>query len=264
MAETFTLITGASEGIGKEFARIAAERGRNVILSARSADKLEALAAELSEAHGVKAVAIPADLAEPGAAEALWAKASDGRQIDFLVNNAGLGRNGPFDGETHGDGGWERELASIQVNVVALTTLMKLAIPHLKAAERGRILNVASLAGFMPGPGMAVYHATKAYVVSLSRAVREELSETDVTVTALCPGPTDSEFFKAANMRSARITQIGKPMSAAEVAQEGYDAAIRGDSVAVTGALNIVARWATKVLPTALVAPITRKVLAKV
>ena len=264
MTETFTLITGASEGIGREFAKIAAARGRNVILSARNAEKLEALAAELSAEHGVQAVAIPADLAEPGGAEALWAKAAEGRKIDFLVNNAGLGRHGPFDAETPGDGGWERELASIQVNVVALTTLMKLAIPHLKEAERGRVLNVASLAGFTPGPGMAVYHATKAYVVSLSRAVREELADTDVTVTALCPGATESEFFKSANMRSARITQIGKPMSAKEVAEEGYDAAIRGDSVAVTGALNIVARWATKLLPNALVAPITKKVLAKV
>lgn len=263
MSETWTLITGASEGIGKELARIAASKGRNVILSARNAAKLEALANELAEAHGVQAVAIPADLAAPGGAEALWAQASEGRRIDFLVNNAGLGRHGPFDEELPGDGGWARELASIQVNVVALAALMKLAVPHLKAAERGRILNVASVAGFVPGPGMAVYHATKAFVVSLSRAVREELADSDVTVTALCPGATESDFFRSANMRSARLVQMTKPMSAAEVAAEGYDAAMRGSAICVTGALNIVTGWATKLLPASLVTPIAKRVLAK-
>ena len=181
----YTLITGASEGLGVEFARIAANEGRNLILAARSQDKLDALAADL-RSDSVDVVVIPADLSDMEQVDRLWAEASTGREIDVLVNNAGLGYNGAFSAGQ----GWDRELSSIHVNMLALTRLMKLAIPHMEALPKGRILNVASVAAFTPGPNMAVYHATKAYVLSLSEAVAEELRGTTVTVTALCPGAT--------------------------------------------------------------------------
>ncbi|MEO0503096.1 MAG: SDR family NAD(P)-dependent oxidoreductase, partial [Pseudomonadota bacterium] len=149
----YTLITGASEGLGVEFARIAAKEGRNMILAARSADKLEAVASEL-RSDAVDIVVIPADLSDLAEVDRLWTEASDGREIDVLVNNAGLGYNGDFaDGQ-----GWARELSSINVNMLALTRLMKLAVPHMQTLPKARILNVASVASFTPGPNMAVYH----------------------------------------------------------------------------------------------------------
>ncbi len=266
MMQTWLLLTGASEGIGKEFARFAAEKGRSLILSARSEDKLNALADELRTAHGVEVVVIPADLTEPDAAAKLWdAAIADGRKIDFLVNNAGLGRHGWFGSEEDGDGGWARELASIQVNVVALTDLMNRAVPHMKAhVERGRILNIASVAAFLPGPRMAVYNATKAYVLSLSRAVQEEWDSPDFTVTAMCPGATESNFFKDANMRSARLTGMAPLPSARSVAEAAYHAAIRGQSVMVPGLMNKVTTWAVKLLPAAITAKLSKYMMEKV
>lgn len=264
MAQEWTLVTGASEGIGKEFARIAASKGRPVILAARSEDKLKALADELEKDHGVETAVIVADLAEPKGAKKLWTAATKGkRRIDFLINNAGLGRNGAFD-DAETFGGWEREATSIQVNVVALTELCKLAVPHLKEAERGRILNVASVAGFMPGPGMAVYNATKAYVLNLSQALQAELEDSDVSVTALCPGATESNFFSDAEMKSARVTSIGgKLPTAKEVALEGWNAAIRGQAAHVPGFKNKIAVWTSKLLPAPAVAAIGKYMLER-
>ncbi|MEO0999294.1 MAG: SDR family NAD(P)-dependent oxidoreductase, partial [Pseudomonadota bacterium] len=142
----WTLVTGASEGIGLELARVAAKSGRSVILAARQAEKLNALAEELRGKHNVGVDVIPADLSTEAGAEALWeAATADGRRIDFLINNAGLGSNGPFAEPAT----WERERASVMVNVLALTILMKRAVPHMAEHGRGRILNVASVAGFM-------------------------------------------------------------------------------------------------------------------
>ena len=250
MAEKhWTLITGASEGLGRHFVRLAAKDGRNVVLTARSEDKLET-AAEMARAAGVEAVVIPADLSKPGAAKDLWAKASEGRRIDVLVNNAGLGRNGAFGEETYG--GFERERLVMQVNMVALTELMHAAVGHMKAQGGGRILNVASAAGFLPGPGMAVYHATKAYVLHLSEAVASELANSNVTVSALCPGATETAFFEDAEMHDARLINMMKPAPADAVAEEGWLGMRIGKRVIVPGLMNKVFAFLPRLLPRAL------------
>ncbi|WP_299376708.1 SDR family oxidoreductase [uncultured Tateyamaria sp.] len=254
----WTLITGASEGLGVEFARIAAREGRNLILAARSADKLERVA-EDARAQGVEVLVVPTDLSDPAATDQLWATATDGRSVDVLVNNAGLGSNGDFaDGQS-----WGRELSSIQVNMLALTRLMKLAIPHMQALDKGRILNVASVAGFTPGPNMAVYHATKAYVLSLSEAVAEELRGTNVTVTALCPGATATNFFEDADMNGVRLLKIAKPMKASEVAELGWLQARIGKRIVVPGAMNKVFAFLPRISPRGVTTRVTSMIMGK-
>lgn len=252
---SWVLVTGASDGLGREFARLAAAEGRRVILSARSEDRLRALSAEL----GVEALVIPADLAREGEAERLWAEASAGREVGVLVNNAGLGRNGAFaDPE-----GWAREAESVAVNVVAATVLMKRAAVAMAARGEGRILNVASVAGFVPGPNMAVYHATKAYLLSLSEAAAEELAPRGVTVTALCPGATATEFFRAdASHGSTRLTR-GRLADARTVAEAGWWGLKEGRRVVVPGAGNRLAALLPRLLPRATVAGVTGRLLAR-
>lgn len=254
----WTLITGASEGLGVEFARIAAKESRNVILAARSKDKLEKVAEE-ARSHGVEAVVIPADLSNMDEVDRLWAEATDGREIDVLVNNAGLGYNGPFEAGQ----GWERELASINVNMLALTRLMKLAIPHMQSLPKGRILNVASIAGFSPGPNMAIYHATKAYVVSLSEAVAEELRGSKVTITALCPGATATNFFNEADMNDVRLVNMAKPMKAKDVAELGWLQARIGKRIVVPGAINKFLAFLPRVSPRSMTTRIAASIMGK-
>lgn len=241
----WTLITGASEGLGREFARLAAAEGQALILSARQEEKLQALAAELRERHKVEVAVIPADLSRAGEAERLWDAAATGRTISILVNNAGLGRNGPFADPD----GWPREEASLVVNAVALTVLMKRAAVAMTAAGQGAILNVASTAGFVPGPQMAVYHATKAYVLSLSEAVADELRSTRVTVTALCPGATQTEFFKAdAAEKSNFLTRMPLP-TAASVARAGWQGMKAGRRIVIPGLNNKISAFLPRLLP---------------
>lgn len=260
MSDTqWTLVTGASSGIGMEIARIAASKGRDVILSARSRNKLESLAEELRAAHGVEVVVAVADLSEPDGPDRLWEEASAGREIDFLVNNAGLGHYGPFEQGS----GWSRERTIIDVNITALTRLMKLALPGMVARGTGRVLNVASMAGFAPGPGMAVYNATKAYVVSLSRATNAELSDSYVSVTALCPGATQTDFFNAADMTDAALIKGRRLPSAASVAELGYRAAIERKPVAIPGIDNRLFGIFAKHMPMAATVGVMKKVLSR-
>lgn len=240
----YVLITGASEGIGKEIARAAAKDRRDLILSARSKDKLEALATELRDAHVIEAHVILADLNEPDAAKSLWSDARAIGDIDVLVNNAGLGINGPFEATDA-----TREEAVMQVNMIALTQLMKLAVQYMKPRGEGRILNVASTAGFLPGPKMAVYHASKAYVLSLSEAVAEELSGTGVTVTALCPGATKTEFFDGADMADTRMLKTGLLMEASDVAETGWTALRGGARIVVPGLMNKIFAFMPRLTP---------------
>lgn len=246
----WALITGASEGLGREFAILAAKSGFDVILTARQEDKLHALAHELERAYHIATVVLPADLADPEAVEQLWLDASAGRQIGILVNNAGLGRNGAFVQETN----WPREAASISVNVVAATILMKRAVAHMQGHGSGRVLNVASTAAFMPGPHMAVYHASKAYLLSLSEAVATELAGSGVTVTALCPGATETEFFAADDaVKATLITKLSLAPASA-VAEAGWNAMEKGKRVKVPGALNVIFANLPRFAPRALVA----------
>ncbi len=253
----YTLITGASEGIGVELARQAAKDKRALILTARSEDKLNALADELRPSVS-DIVVIPADLSKLEDAERLWTEATKDREIDVLVNNAGLGAHDRFDADT-----WERELASINVNLLALTRLMKLAIPHMQARGSGRILNVASTAAFMPGPNMAVYHATKAYVLSLSEAVAEELRGTGITITALCPGATETAFFDAADMRDVRLLKLGSVAKASDVAELGWLQTRAGKRIVVPGAINKVFAFLTRLLPRSMVTRVASTVMGK-
>jgi uncharacterized protein len=245
----WTLITGASEGLGREFALLAAAEGRDLILAARQAEKLEILADTLRVQHNIAVEVIPTDLSDAAAVEALWRRASTRRRVDILVNNAGLGYNGPFLGSD-----FSRELSSINVNVTALTILMKRAVPHMKLAGGGKIMNVSSVAAFLPGPNMAVYHATKAYVLSLTEAVAEELRGGNVTVTALCPGPVATNFAKDAGMEGIRLLTSGPIPSAKSVAKAGWRAMKKGKRIRVTGLMNKLFVLGPRFAPRSLVA----------
>lgn len=247
----WALVTGASDGIGRALATEAARAGYNVILSGRRKDRLEAHAEALRRAHYVATIVLPADLSDPDQAETLWAEASNGRRIAVLVNNAGLGHLGGFDAPD----GWARETETIMVNVIAATILMKRAVAHMAANGGGQVLNVASTAGFLPGPHMAVYHATKAYLLSLSEAVAVELAAKAVYVTALCPGVTDTGFFKADDAERAHILHRFLPLPSADsVASEGWKAMERRKRVHVTGWMNKVFAFLPRIMPRRLVA----------
>ena len=241
----WALVTGASEGFGHEFATLAAKDGFDVILTARQADKLERHAQALRRAYNVAVEVMPADLDDPEQTEALWQRACKNRQIGVLVNNAGLGRNGSFADPD----GWPREAASVLVNIVAATILMKRAVEHMKVHGTGRILNVASVAGFFPGPNMAVYHATKAYLLSLSEAVAEELSGTGITVTALCPGATETKFFASDNAENTSFLSRMKMPSAETVAAKGWAAMTKGRRVYVHGVGNKIFAFLPRITP---------------
>ncbi len=229
------LVTGASSGIGRELARAAAADGFDVVLVARNRGALEALAAELRAAHGVEARVLVADLAGPRAAAEIFAATEGaGVRVDALVNDAGVGWWGRFH-ELDPEG----EMRTVRVNVAALTHLCALFLPAMVRRGSGRVLNVASTAGFQPGPMMATYYASKAYVLSLSEALAAELAGTGVTVTVLCPGPTRSDFQRRAGMEGIRLAS-GLPVmqSCATVARAGWRGMRRGRRVVVPGLLN--------------------------
>lgn len=250
----WALVTGASDGIGRALATEAAKAGYNVILTGRRTDRLEAHAETLRRAYFVATIVLTADLSDPDQAETIWAQAVDGRRVSVLVNNAGLGHLGEFASAD----GWGRETETIMVNVVAATILLKRAVAHMAANGGGRILNVASLAGFLPGPHMAVYHATKAYLLSLSEAVAVEAARDAVFVTALCPGVTQTGFFAADGAEKAHLLNRFLPLPSAEsVASEGWRAMERSRRIVVTGWLNKAFAFTPRVMPRRLVATMT-------
>jgi short-subunit dehydrogenase len=256
VARGSALVTGASAGLGTEFAKLCAANGYDVVLVARSASRLELLAAELVKSNGVKARPLVADLADPSAPPAIFSQLSaelSATPIDILINNAGFGVRGPF---TETD--WARESSLLQVNMVALAHLTKLFLPGMVRRRTGRILNVVSTAAFVPGPFMAVYYASKAFVLSFSESLANEMEGTGVTVTAVCPGPTRTEFAQAAGITDSHLFH-GPTMEAAEVARIGWDAMMAGKSSVIAGARN---RWmirGTRLVPRSFVAARTRR-----
>ncbi|MCW0183100.1 MAG: SDR family oxidoreductase [Zavarzinia sp.] len=254
------LITGASSGIGADLAREYAADGHDLILVARGEAALAALAAEVAKAHGVTATVITADLLDPAAPRALLADIEGrGFVVDVLVNNAGFGDGSPFAGASR-----DKTLGMVQVNVTALTDLMHGVLPGMVARGKGIILNVASTAAFQPGPSMAVYCATKAYVLSLSEAVAEELKGTGVTVTALCPGPTRTNFMEVADVAGNALFSKGlvPVMTSAEVAHIGHKAAKRGQVVAIAGLINQIGALAPRFTPRFVTRKLTGRLLA--
>lgn len=225
------LITGSSKGIGLEFAHIFAREGHNLVLVARSTDKLKVIQDELSARYPIKVFTITADLSAQDAAQKVFNElAYKDIHIDYLINNAGFGDYGPFSNTS-----WQKEQQMISLNVETLVQFCKLYVPEMLERKSGKILNVASIASFFPGPGMAVYYATKAFVLSFSEALSCELEGTGVTVTSLCPGPTKSNFFKDANMLDSKVVKGRRLPSAHEVALYGYRAMNSGNVVAIQG-----------------------------
>jgi short-subunit dehydrogenase len=242
-AET-ALITGASAGIGWELARQFAAEKSNLVLVARRRERLEELAAEMREQHGVEAHAMVADLGQADAPRTIVDRLTrDGLTIDVLVNNAGFGALGPV-AELDAD----RQMEMIQVNVVALTHLTRLLLPAMIQRRRGGILNVASTAGFQAGPFMAVYYASKAYVISFSEALADELALSGVAVSCLCPGPTLTEFAETAKMGNALMFKL-QPMTAQQVARAGYRGFRRGKLLVVPGWMNYLGSMSVRFAP---------------
>lgn len=249
------LITGASSGIGLDLAHLFARDGWDVILVARTESKLREIAKTVETAHKVRAFVVPADLTQRDAPQLIFDEvARQALPVDSLVNNAGFGLAGAFV-ETD----LARELEMIQVNIAAVTHLTKLFLPQMVQRRSGRIMNVASTAAFQPGPLMAVYYATKAYVLSWSEALSEELAGSGVTVTALCPGATATGFADVAAMSKSRLFNLTKPMTSMDVAREGYKAMMAGKRVVVTGMRNKVMAQSIRVSPRSLVTKIVKR-----
>ena len=253
------VVTGASSGIGREFARLAAKSGRDVVLVARRVERLEQLYRELTQNFGVAALSVAADLSDPAAPARIFRDVTErSGEVGLLVNAAGLGVHGFF-----ADTPLEKELETIRVNVLALTELTKLFLPGMLGRRRGVIVNVASTAAFQPGPLMAVYYATKAYVLSFTEALAEELRGTGVTATALCPGPTITEFQEHAGMEDTPLFRGPLVLDAATVARAGYEGAMRGKRVVVPGLANRVLSLGARIGPRRLATRIARKLQEK-
>jgi len=223
------LITGASTGIGKEFSRIHAEKGGDLIIVARGKEKLEELKKELELKYPVKVMVIVKDLSKQEAAKEIYneVKAS-GVEVDYLINNAGFGGRGKFY-----ERDWQLDSDMINLNVYALTALTRFFLPDFVKRNSGKILNVSSIASFMPGPLQAVYFATKSYVTFFSNALDEELHDKNITVTALLPGATETEFARVSGMD--KTSMFSKTVSARKVAEDGYYGMLKGKLNVVSG-----------------------------
>lgn len=255
-ARPVALITGASMGLGAEFARLFAANGHDLVITARSRDKLEAVRREIGGLHGASVHIIVADLADPDAPRAIFDElAAAGVEIDALVNNAGYGMYGLFH---HAD--LAEALDLIQVNVNALVALTRLFLDGMIARGRGRVLNVASTAAFQPGPLQPVYYATKALVLSFTEAIANELKGTGVTATALCPGPVRTGFQERANVGEPRGLRLLMRTTPEDVVRAGFDGMIRGRSVVIPGALNKVHVFLVRLFPRNFVTAMVRRV----
>lgn len=248
------LVTGASGGIGLELAHLCARDGANLVLVARRATELTRIAADLTDRHKIRVDSFIKDLSEPDAALELVDQLNkEGTAIDILINNAGFGDYGPF-----ADSDLERQRAMIHLNITSLVELTHLLLPRMIQERWGRVLNVASLAAFQPGPLMSVYYATKAFVLHFSEAIANELEGTGVSVTALCPGPVHTGFAKAANATDSALFKKLGAVDVKKVARTGYEAMLRGKSIAIPGFKNRVLAGTVGFMPRGAVVKISR------
>jgi uncharacterized protein len=253
------LITGASGGIGYELAKLFAADHYNLVLVARSAETLNQIAGELQTQYGVRVTVAPVDLGEPSAPKFLFDQLRRERiNVDILVNNAGFGVFGEFAQMAESE-----ILDQIQLNVMALTRLTKLFLAPMLERRAGRIMNVASTAAFKPGPLMAVYYATKAYVLSFSEALANELRGSGVTVCCFCPGATHTGFAKRAGLESSRLFKIGA-MNVEAVARDGYRGLMAGRAVVISGMRNWLVAESVRFAPRKVVTAVSRWVTEKV
>lgn len=253
------LITGASNGIGLELAKIHASKGGNLVLVARNKSKLDELKTELESEYKVSVYTIGKDLSAINSAQEVYDETTKQNiQIDYLINNAGFGDFGMFL-ETD----WNKEMQMINLNITTLTQFTKLYLQDMAKRRSGKIMNVASTAAFQSGPTMAVYYATKAYVLSFSEAINNEVSDKGVTVTTLCPGATESGFQAAAAMEESNLVKGKKLPTSKEVAEYGYAAMMKGKTVAIHGLINWIMANSVRFIPRAIVVKITRKIQDK-
>lgn len=260
MESKTALITGASGGIGLELAKLFGRDGYNLILVARSAEKLKQVSAELQGQFGTKVNTIALDLAAASAAQVLCDRLqSDGFTIDVLVNNAGFGAHGEFATMTEAE-----ILGQIQLNITALTHLTRLLLPGMLARRSGKIMNVASTAAFQPGPLMAVYYASKAYVLSFSEALANEVAGSGVVVNCFCPGATDTGFQKRAGMENSRLFKKIGAMKAEPVARDGYRGLMAGKTLVTSGLQNWLTAESVRFAPRRLTTAVSRWVAEKV
>jgi short-subunit dehydrogenase len=251
------LITGATNGIGLELARIHAANGGNLVLVARNKAKLDALKTELEAFYQVTVYTIEKDLSEANAAQDVYAETSRLHiEVDYLINNAGFGDFGFF-AETD----WDKESRMIQLNITTLTHLTKLYLRQMQQRGVGRIMNVASTASFQPGPTMAVYSATKAYVLSFTEAVSNEVKGSGISITTLCPGPTETGFSAAGSMDGSRLFRNKRLPTGKDVAQFGYRAMLAGKTLAVHGIKNNIMTNAIRFFPRSWVVAVSRRML---
>jgi uncharacterized protein len=244
------IVTGASGGLGLEFAKLLAADQCDLVLIARSADKLNAIAIDLRKRYGVSVDTMPVDLSKPGAAAAVFARVP---MCDILINNAGIGNNGRFDALPE-----ERIREEVMLDVLTLTELTRTYLPGMRARGTGRVMNVASTAGFLPGPFMAVYYASKAYVLSFSQAIADELRGTGVSVTCLCPGATATGFADRAHAAETLLFKL--PVANAQsVARTGYRGMLAGRDLVIPGLFNKVVFLATRLTPRRLLLWFSRK-----
>lgn len=248
------LITGASSGIGLELAKEFAKDGTNLVLVARSSDKLEKLSQYLIQKYNVQVDIISKDLSQISSSKEIYDWCIQKKiEISYLINNAGFGDFGKF-----AESNWEKQLMMINLNITTLTHLTHLFLPTMIKNKFGRILNVASTAAFQPGPTMSVYYATKAFVLHFSEAISNELIGTGVTVTALCPGATESGFQDAAKMQESKLVKGRKLPSSKEVAEYGYNALMAGKVVAIHGMMNYIMANSIRFAPRSLVLKLVR------
>ncbi len=253
------LITGASSGIGYEFAKLFARKGFNLILVARSTEILNNLKVDLEKEYGIKVKIIIKDLARMEASEEIYKELKEANvQVEILINNAGLGTSGLFY-----ENNWECEKNITCVNILALTHMTKLFVQDMAERGSGKILNVSSIAAFQPGPLMAVYYASKAYVQSFSEAISKELHGTGVSVTALCPGPTVSEFQKTAGIHDSRLMKLLRFSSSEEFAMYGIKSLMIRKTVAIQGIINKFFVFMVRMLPNKLISTIVMKLHRK-